>query len=126
MKAAYGSDDDFLEAWRAELQDRRDAFVHGINQQVGGLHAISPISTFYVPVECGDWKNLITEDGKTTFETDLDVADYLAEKAGVAMMFGAPFNYQELMLRGSLNLPKSELEIACEQIAAARNELVTR
>jgi aspartate aminotransferase len=126
MKAAFGGNHDFLEAWMAELQDRRDAFVCGINQQVRGLHAISPMSTFYVRIECGDWTELITKDGKTTFETDLDVANHLVEKAGVAMMFGAPFNYQEPMLRGSLNLPKSELEIACERIAAARNELVTR
>lgn len=92
----------------AEFEQRRDAIVQGLNQ-INGIHCIEPAGAFYVfpnvkqlPLSCDA------------------LADYLLEKAGVALLAGTAFGeFGDGYLRLSYANSLENIQAALERIQAA-------
>ena len=92
----------------AEFKERRDLVVKGLNA-IPGISCIPPKGSFYA------FPN-ITDTGMTSVE----LADYLLEAAGVAVLSGTSFGqYGEGYLRISFANSKDNLKKALERIEAA-------
>jgi aspartate aminotransferase len=87
--AALTGPQDFLPAFRAAFQRRRDLVVAMLNQ-APGIRCPQPEGAFYV---YPDISGLIgkTSAGGRTIATDEDFATALLEEEGVAVVFGAAF-----------------------------------
>ena len=83
--AALNGPLDFLPGWKSEYEQRRNAFVDGLNA-IEGIHCPRPAGAFYVfPDVTGILPRLGPE------ATDIDFADWLLDNAQVAVVPGAPF-----------------------------------
>ena len=118
--AALNADQGFLKEWVAEFDRRRRLMVDGLNA-VEGLSCIMPQGAFYAYVSCQDCLGKQTPDGQV-LETDLDLAHYLLEDAGVAVVGGTAFGLSPFF-RVSYALSEQDIKAACEKIAAALMEL---
>jgi aspartate aminotransferase len=86
--AALAAPDDFLDGWRAAYRERRDTVVDGLSQ-MPGVTCDRPDGAFYVlPSVSGALRRMGPE------ATDINLATYLLDEAGVAVVpgdaFGAP------------------------------------
>ncbi|RDE08778.1 pyridoxal phosphate-dependent aminotransferase [Pelagibacterium lacus] len=86
---ALNGPQDFLRAWRAVFQTRRDRVVERLNQ-CAGLECLLPEGAFYAFPSCA---GLIgrTSAGGRALETDEDVVMALLEENGVALVHGTAF-----------------------------------
>jgi len=107
---------DFLEERNAVFKERRDMVVSMLNQ-ANGIDCLTPEGAFYVYPKCEGFIGKTTPDGKV-LETDGDVAAYLLEAEGVAVVFGEAFGLSPFF-RISYATGTDLLEDACQRIQRA-------
>ena len=98
------------------FKDRRDLVVSMLNQ-AKGLSCPTPEGAFYVYPSCAGLIGKATPNG-AVLETDEDVATYLLESEGVAVVFGAAFGLSP-HFRISYATSTEALEEACIRIQRA-------
>ncbi|MGZ8416412.1 MAG: pyridoxal phosphate-dependent aminotransferase [Methyloceanibacter sp.] len=104
---------DFLKAWVASFQERRDLVVAMLNQ-AKGLSCPKPEGAFYVYPSCAGVIGKTTRGGKT-IGNDEDFATALLEEEGVAVVHGAAFGLSPFF-RISYATGIKALEEACHRI----------
>ena len=114
--AALEGPQDFLDQWRGVFQERRDLVVAMLNQ-APGLVCHRPEGAFYVYPSCAGTIGKTAPDGKTV-ESSEDVAGYLLESVGVAVVHGAAFGLDSYF-RVSYATSTDVLREACERIQGA-------
>ena len=114
--AALNGQQDFIPERTAVFRDRRDLVVSMLNQ-APGLSCPTPEGAFYVYPGCAGLIGKTTPDG-TVLNTDEDVATYLLEAEGVAVVFGAAFGLSP-HFRISYATSTEALEDACARIQRA-------
>lgn len=114
--AALEGDQGFVAEAREAYRRRRDRAVELLNG-IDGISCAPPDGAFYVYPNCAGLIGLKTADGKT-LATDLDVALYFLEEAGVAVLDGSAYGlspYFRMSIAASLDV----IEEACSRLAAA-------
>ena len=114
--AALNGPQDFIAERNAVFKERRDMVVSMLNQ-AQGLECPTPEGAFYVYPSCAGLIGKKTPDGKV-LENDEDVATYLLESEGVAVVFGAAFGLSP-HFRISYATSTEALEEACTRIQRA-------
>jgi aspartate aminotransferase len=114
--AALNGPQDFLKARNTAFQARRDLVVSMLNQ-AKGLTCPRPEGAFYVYPDCAGLIGKTTPGGKL-LATDEDVAAYLLEAEGVAVVHGAAFGLSPAF-RISYATSTEALEAACRRIQKA-------
>ncbi len=114
--AALNGPQDFLAERAAAFRERRDAVVGWLNA-APGLSCPTPQGAFYVYPSCAGLIGKATPEG-STLATDEDVARYLLESVGVAVVHGEAFGLSP-HFRVSYATSLSVLEEACGRIARA-------
>lgn len=77
-----------IDAMRSEFERRRNAMVEGLNA-IPGVSAVRPQGAFYVFANIS--KTLGRRFGEKTLKGSVDMANYLLESAGIAVVPGEPF-----------------------------------
>ena len=106
----------FLADWWIVFAERRDLVVSMLNQAVG-LNCPTPAGAFYVYPSCAELIGKTTPEGQR-LENDGDVAGYLLEAEGVAVVHGAAFGL-EPHFRISYATSTEDLTEACTRIQRA-------
>jgi aspartate aminotransferase len=106
----------FLAEWVEVLRQRRD-IAAAILQSAPGLRCAVPDGAFYLFVNCAGLVGRKGADGKA-IETDIDLAAYLLDKAGVAVVPGSAFGVP-LYFRVAFGVETEQLELACRRVADA-------
>ncbi|MFN7709976.1 MAG: pyridoxal phosphate-dependent aminotransferase [Holosporales bacterium] len=114
--AALNGPQDFLDAWRATYQRRRDLVIERLSR-IPGLSCPVPGGAFYLYVGCHGLIGQVTPAGETLHSDD-DIGAYLLEAAEVAAVPGSAFGLSPY-LRLSTALDDADLEKACSRIAEA-------
>jgi aspartate aminotransferase len=117
---ALNGDDGFLEQFREEYRVRRDIVLEALNA-VPGLSALKPDGAFYVFVSCAGLLGARAPSGRL-IQTDGDLAMYLLEEAGVAVVPGSGF-LASPFFRVSYASATLDIQVACLRIAAACRHL---
>jgi aspartate aminotransferase len=117
---ALNGPQDFIPKNNAIFKERRDLVVSMLNQ-ANGLECLTPEGAFYVYPSCAGMIGKTTPDGKV-LESDLDVATYLLEAEGVAVVFGEAFGLSPYF-RVSYATATDVLIEACERIQRACGNL---
>ncbi len=118
---ALNGPQDFIAERKAVFQERRDLVV-GMLNQTEGLRCATPEGAFYVYPSCAGLIGRKTPAG-ATLESDEDVARYLLDSEGVAVVHGAAFGL-EPYFRISYATSSEILEEACIRIKRAVAALV--
>ena len=118
--AALRSEPTFLAGWVATYQARRDAALQRFNA-IPGLRCSAPAGAFYLWVNCAGLIGKHTESGQR-LDTDLDVALYFLETAGVAVIGGTSYGLSPYF-RVSIATGIEVIEEACRRLAAAVAQL---
>ena len=113
---ALNGQQDFLAEWRRIFAERRDLVVSMLNQ-AAGLDCPTPAGAFYVYPSCAGLIGKTTPDGQR-IENDGDVAGYLLDAEGVAVVHGAAFGL-EPHFRISYATSTEDLTEACTRIQRA-------
>ena len=119
--AALNGPQDFLKARVETFRSRRDLVVSMLNQ-TRGLDCATPGGAFYVYPDCAGLIGRTTPGGKL-LANDEDVAAYLLEAEGVAVVHGAAFGGSPAF-RISYATSTELLEDACQRIQRACGALV--
>ncbi len=114
--AALNGPQDFLKERAAAFRERRDAVVGWLNA-APGLSCPTPQGAFYVYPSCAGLIGKATPEGRT-LATDEDVASYLLESVGVAVVHGEAFGLSP-HFRVSYATSLAVLEEACGRIVRA-------
>ncbi len=114
--AALNGPQDFIAGHNRAFRERRDLVVSMLNR-VDGLDCPTPEGAFYVYPSCAGLIGGTTPGGET-LETDGDVATYLLEAGGVAVVQGAAFGLSPFF-RVSYAASTGALEEACRRIQRA-------
>lgn len=114
--AALNGPLDFLAERNEIFKDRRDMVVSMLNQATG-IECLTPEGAFYVYPKCEGIIGKTTPDGML-LETDGDVAAYLLESEGVAVVPGDGFGLSPFF-RISYATATELLEDACQRIQRA-------
>lgn len=114
--AALEGDQRFVAEARDAYRARRDRAVTLLNA-IPGLRCRAPDGAFYVYPSCAGLIGRVTPQGQT-LATDLDVAMYFLEAAGVAMLDGGAYGLSPY-LRLSIAVPVEVIEAACARLARA-------
>ena len=112
---------DFIATRNAAFKDRRDLVVSMLNQ-AKGLTCPRPQGAFYVYPDCSGMIGKQTPEG-TVLTNDEEVAAYLLEAEGVAVVFGAAFGLSPCF-RISYASSTEALTEACTRIQRACGALV--
>ena len=107
---------DFLAERNAVFKERRDLVVSMLNQ-ASGIECLTPEGAFYVYPKCKSLIGKVTPDGNV-LTTDDDIAAYLLEAEGVAVVSGAAFGFSPFF-RISYATETSLLNEACKRIQRA-------
>ena len=121
--AALNGDQSFLIERNAAFQRRRDLVVARLNA-IPGLACPMPEGAFYVFPDCAGWIGRTTPAGRV-LNTDEDVAGWLLDEAGVAVVHGAAFGLSPAF-RISYATADHLLVDACDRIERAVAALVSR
>ncbi len=113
---ALNGPQDFLRVRAKAFQSRRDLVVSMLNQ-AKGLACPTPEGAFYVYPSCAGMIGKTTDKGKV-LHTDEDVAAYLLESVGVAVVHGAAFGLSPYF-RISYATSEETLTDACHRIQKA-------
>ena len=89
----------------------------GLVNAIPGLSCDTPDGAFYVFADCTALLNKLTPAGEA-LESDMDLALYLMEEAGVAVVPGSGF-LADGFIRISYAAAEAELSTACSAIHAA-------
>ncbi len=120
--AALRTEPTFLPGWVATYQSRRDLALQRLNA-IPGLHCTAPAGAFYLWVNCAGLIGMRTEHDRR-LDTDLDVALYFLESAGVAVIGGTSYGLSPYF-RASIATDAEVIEEACRRIAASISRLST-
>ncbi|MBV7255692.1 pyridoxal phosphate-dependent aminotransferase [Pacificimonas sp. WHA3] len=115
-RAALEGPQDFLPERVEAFRKRRD-LVLSMLDEIEGLTCVKPDGAFYVYPECSGLIGKTTPDGKK-IETDEDLATYLLESEGVAVVHGAAFGLSPAF-RISYATSQDVLIDACTRIQKA-------
>ncbi len=118
--AALTGDESFLVAWIDTFRRRRDHTALALNA-IPGLSCRVPEGAFYLYPSCAGLIGKTTPAG-TTLRDSGDLASFLLDKAGVAVVPGAAFGL-EPYFRISYATSDRVLEDACSRIAQTCAEL---
>lgn len=119
--AALQGPQDLLSAWCDDLRLRRDSAL-AILRQSPDLWVETPPSAFYLFVGCEKLLGKTTPAGKT-LGSDLDVAEYFIEQAGVAVVPGTAFGMAPYF-RLAYSIASEDVNRACELMVKACEALV--
>lgn len=108
-------------ARHAEAFGRRRDLVVGALNAIPGLRCPRPDGAFYVYPSCAGLLGKTTPGGRR-LDTDEDFADFLLERAHVAVIPGGAFGHSPYF-RISYATGEAELATACERIADACEQL---
>lgn len=122
VEALNGSQD-WVDTKIGEYEKRRDRVVAHI-QALPQFDLTRPDGGFYFFVGVARLVGARTPDGKT-FSSDVDVAEYLLEKAGVVTMPGSVFGVGPA-LRVCYTIAMAQIDEAFARIAKALSELKTK
>lgn len=114
--AALKGPQDYLKERASSFKDRRD-FVLGRLGAINGLSCHAPEGAFYLFPSCDGLLGGHTAQG-VAINTSTDLASYLLEDAGVAVVPGAAFEYDP-NIRLSYATSMENLEIACDRLEQA-------
>ena len=114
--AAINGPMDFLAARNTTFKERRDLVVSMLNK-ADGIDCLTPEGAFYVYPKCAGLIGKTTPVG-AVLQTDGDVAAYLLEAEGVAVVFGEAFGLSPFF-RISYATGTDLLEDACKRIQRA-------
>jgi len=117
---ALNGDQSFVSESVAIYRARRDRMLTRINQ-IQGLSCLPPDGAFYLYVNCAGLIGRKTPAG-ATLETDSDVAMYLLESVGVAVVQGSAYGLSPFF-RMSIAASLDVLDDGTERIARAVSEL---
>lgn len=117
---ALAGDPSFLEGWRETLKSRRDQ-AYDILATSSLLALIKPCGAFYLFVDCQRAVGKRDAEGKILSD-DLDIAQFLLEQAGVAVVPGSAFG-QPGHIRLAFSIATSDVTHACKAIVAAMGTL---
>ncbi len=117
---ALNGDQAFLGEWRKSFSARRDLVVDALNK-IPGLKCAKPEGAFYVYPSCAGLIGKKTPQGATLNNSN-DVATYLLESVGVAVVPGTAFGLDPYF-RISYATSEKTLAEACNRIAKACGEL---
>lgn len=115
-RAALEGPQDFLKDRANAFQKRRDLVLDMLGK-IDGLSLVKPMGAFYVYPDCSGLIGRRTPDGKT-IETDEDLATYLLEAEGCAVVHGKAFGLSPAF-RISYAVSSDVLEEACTRIQRA-------
>ncbi|EMD82424.1 pyridoxal phosphate-dependent aminotransferase [Pacificimonas flava] len=115
-RAALEGPQDFLKDRADAFQKRRDLVLDMLGE-IDGLSLVKPMGAFYVYPDCSGLIGRRTPDGKT-IETDEDLATYLLEAEGCAVVHGRAFGLSPAF-RISYAVSSDVLEEACTRIQRA-------
>ncbi|GAA4334366.1 pyridoxal phosphate-dependent aminotransferase [Variovorax defluvii] len=119
--AALNGPQGFLDDWRDRLRARRDMAMTILQPAAPMLTVSRPPAAFYLYVCCAGAIGCKTP--KDDFiGSDADLARYLLEEGGVAVVPGAAFGL-EPYIRLTFALSDERLKLACERIVAACAQL---
>ena len=118
--AALDGPQDMIPERRAVFRERRDLVVRMLNE-ADGIECATPEGAFYVYPSCVGMIGRKTPGGET-LTNDEDVARYLLEAEGVAVVFGAAFGL-EPYFRISYATSSEALIEACTRIQRAAGAL---
>lgn len=118
--AALNGDQEFLQEWRKEFQERRDLVLEKLGD-IDGIDCIKPEGAFYVYASCEGVIGKTTPSGKE-IKTDEDFAVYLLEEKNVSVVHGEAFGLSPYF-RISYALSKEDLTKACDRISEAVKDL---
>jgi aspartate aminotransferase len=110
----------FIEENNSVFRERRDLVVSMLNQSEG-IECLTPQGAFYVYPSCAGVIGKRTPDDKI-LENDFDVATYLLESQGVAVVFGEAFGLSPFF-RISYATATNVLIEACDRIQRACQNL---
>ncbi len=119
--AALNGPIDFIADRNKVFKKRRDIVVSMLNQ-ASGIECLVPEGAFYVYPKCQEMIGKKTTDGKI-LATDGDIAAYLLEREGVAVVFGEAFGLSPFF-RISYATDTDLLREACRRIQLACAALV--
>lgn len=119
--AAITGPQEFLKEWVKSFKERRDRALE-ILSEIPGLKCPTPEGAFYLYFDLADIVNARTPSG-VMLKTDEEVATYLLEEKGVALVPGSAFG-QSPCLRLSFATDLKTLEMACERIRDAFSALL--
>ena len=117
---ALTGDQSFLPEFRKAFRARRDLVV-GLLNDIDGLSCRTPDGAFYVFVACDALLGRLAPSGKQIV-TDMDLAMYLLEEAGVAVVPGSGF-MADGFIRISYASSEEDLRKACAAIGSAVSKL---
>ena len=118
--AALNGDQSFLKDFCDAFRKRRDLVV-GLVNDIPGLSCDTPDGAFYVFADCTALLDEVTPAGEV-LKSDMDVAMYLMEEAGVAVVPGSGF-LADGFIRISYAASEADLSTACSAIRAAVDKL---
>lgn len=107
---------EFLSEWKRIYKERRDKCLEILNA-VPGITCLKPEGAFYIYISCISLMGKQTPEGNTIMN-DIDLATYLLESAGVAVVAGAAFGLSPYF-RISYALNTDLLLEACHRISQA-------
>jgi aspartate aminotransferase len=119
--AALDGPQGFLDHWRQRLRARRDLAFKVLSDAAPVLTMSLPPAAFYLYADCSRAIGLRTPDGQV-IGSDTDLAHYLLESAGVAVVPGTAFGMAPY-LRMAYALSDADLREACERIVVACGKL---
>ena len=117
---ALNGPQEFIAKNNAIFKERRDLVVSMLNQ-AEGLECLTPQGAFYVYPSCAGMIGKITPEGKV-LTSDFDVATYLLEAEGIAVVFGEAFGLSPFF-RISYATGTELLVEACKRIQRACDNL---
>jgi aspartate aminotransferase len=113
---ALNGPQNFIKEWKQTFQKRRDLIYNKLNT-IKGLSCQKPEGAFYFFVACKGLLGRHTPQG-TVLKTDSDVAAYLLEHVGVAVVPGEAFGLSPYF-RISFALDEESLSKACDRLEQA-------
>jgi len=117
---ALNGPQEFIAKNNAIFKERRDLVVSMLNQ-AEGLECLTPQGAFYVYPSCAGMIGKTTPDGNV-LTSDFDVATYLLEAEGIAVVFGEAFGLSPFF-RISYATGTELLVEACKRIQRACDNL---
>lgn len=114
--AALNGSEAFLIEWKKIYKDRRDKAFEILND-ISGLTCLKPQGAFYIYISCAGLMGKQTPAGNV-IASDTDLAGYLLESVGVALVPGAAFGLSPYF-RISYAMDTKLLLEACHRISQA-------
>jgi len=119
--AALDGPQEFLSKWRQQLRVRRDLAIEALSAASDILQITTPPAAFYLYANCSNAIGMHTSSGDM-IRSDSDLALYLLQDAGVAVVPGTAFGMAPY-LRIAYGVSDSELLRACQLVVASIHRL---